>query len=81
MNVVGILHKSPSPDDQAVFVDLKTAWIIEGFGHGHQDVTMTTDDSVILKRSEKAVTANAKLTLYTEITEANSVQNLKFALK
>ncbi len=71
MRVVGVLDKSHSPDDLAVFVDLKTTWTIEGFGHGHQDVTTTEDTSVILKRSDTAVTANAKLALYTEITEAN----------
>lgn len=71
MQVVGVLHKSHSPDDLAVFVDLKTAWTIEGFGHGHQDVVTTEDTSIILERSETAVTANAKLALYTEITQAN----------
>jgi len=37
MHVVGILAKSHTSDDLAVFVDLKTTWIIEGLGHGHQD--------------------------------------------
>ncbi len=35
MNVVGILKEAHSADDQAVFVSLKTAWILEGLGHGH----------------------------------------------
>ena len=38
MKVVGILAASNSADDGAVFVDLKTQWVIEGFGHGHQDL-------------------------------------------
>ena len=71
MRVVGVLHASHTPDDRAVFVDLKTAWIIAGFGHGHEDVTTTNDTSVILKRSDTTVTANAKLTLFTEISDAN----------
>ena len=71
MKVVGILEKSHTSDDRAVFVDLKTAWIIEGLGHGHKDVTKTKDTTVILKRSESNVAANAKLKLYTEITEKN----------
>ena len=29
MNIVGVLKQSHTPDDRAVFVDLKTAWIIE----------------------------------------------------
>ena len=35
MHVSGVLAESGSPDDGAVFVDVKTAWVIEGIGHGH----------------------------------------------
>ncbi len=71
MNVVGVLNTSHTSDDLAVFVDLKTAWIIEGLGHGHQDLVKSQDTSVILDRTEKNVTANAKLQMYTEISELN----------
>jgi putative ABC transport system permease protein len=71
MKVVGVLGKSHTPDDLAVFVDVKTAWAIQGLMHGHQDVTATGDASVILNRTEKNVTANAKLFQYQEITEEN----------
>ena len=71
MTITGVLQQNHTPDDQAVFVDLKTAWIIEGLGHGHEDLNKTRDSSVILKRSEDSVTANAKLFQYTEITEEN----------
>ena len=36
LRITGILKKQQSPDDQAIFIDLKTAWIIEGLGHGHE---------------------------------------------
>ncbi len=71
MNVVGILAKSHTSDDLAVFVDLKTTWIIEGLGHGHQDLIKNPDSSLILDRGEKNVTANAKVRLYTEISDLN----------
>jgi len=71
MPVVGILAKSHTSDDFAVFVDLKTTWIIEGLGHGHQDLMKNPDSSLLLNRTEKDVTANAKLRLYTEISEIN----------
>jgi len=71
MKVVGILDKAYSSDDHAIFVDLKTAWVIEGLGHGHEDLTRTQDQTVILDRTERSVIANAKLMHYTEITEAN----------
>lgn len=39
LTIVGVLSSTGTPDDDAVFVDLKTAWAIEGHGHGHGDVT------------------------------------------
>jgi putative ABC transport system permease protein len=71
MKVAGVLKKSHTSDDLAVFVDLKTAWIIQGLMHGHKDVTKTTDTSVILKKTKKNVSASAKLFQFTEITEEN----------
>jgi putative ABC transport system permease protein len=71
MQVVGVLEPNHSADDLAVFVDIKTAWVIQGLGHGHEDVTRTRDSTVVLKRSEGNVAANAKLFHYTEITEEN----------
>ena len=71
MMITGVLADSDSADDRAVFVDVHTAWIIGGLGHGHSDVTRTTDESVILKREDRNVTANAKLMHYQEITEDN----------
>ena len=71
MKVVGVLKKSHSSDDLAVFVDLKTAWVIQGLGHGHQDVTQLKDPTLVYKRTESNVAATAKLYHYTEITENN----------
>jgi putative ABC transport system permease protein len=71
MNVVGVLETSYTSDDLAVFVDLKTAWVIQGLGHGHQDVTVLTDPTLVLKRSGANVAATAKLFHYTEVTEKN----------
>lgn len=71
MKVVGVLAPNHSADDLAVFVDIKTAWVIQGLGHGHEDVTRTRDSTVVLKRTEGNVAANAKLFHYTEITENN----------
>jgi putative ABC transport system permease protein len=71
MKITGVLGPSRSADDLAVFVDIKTTWVIEGLGHGHKDVNNTLDSSVILKRDKSNVTANAKLMEYTEITEEN----------
>ena len=71
MKITGVLASTHGADDLAVFVDIQTAWVIQGLGHGHKDVTRTTDSSVILKKEEANVTANAKLIQYAEITEDN----------
>ena len=71
MKVVGVLEKSHSSDDLAVFVDLKTAWVIQGLGHGHEDVTRLKDPTLIYKRTDSNVAATAKLFHHTEITGKN----------
>ena len=71
MKVAGILEKSHTSDDLAVFVDLKTTWVIQGLGHGHQDVTKLKDPTLVLKRTDSNVAATAKLYHFTEITKKN----------
>ena len=71
MHVAGILERSHSPDDRAVFADVKTTWVIAGLGHGHEDLRKTGDPSVILRRDANTIRANAKLLHYTEITPEN----------
>ena len=36
MPIVGILEETGTPDDNAVFVSIRTAWVIDGIGHGHE---------------------------------------------
>ncbi|MGH8655503.1 MAG: ABC transporter permease [Gammaproteobacteria bacterium] len=71
MTVAGVLVSSGTPDDEAIFVDLKTAWVIEGIGHGHQDLAASQDESLISSRTDRGITANAKLKQYMEIDPAN----------
>jgi putative ABC transport system permease protein len=71
MQVVGVLARAHSADDRAVFVDLKTAWVVQGLVHGHEDVTRGEDSSVIIDRTQDNVVASARLVEYTEITADN----------
>ena len=71
MRVAGVLAPSHGPDDDAVFVDLKTAWIIQGLGHGHQDLAKPGAASAVLARDGDRITANASVVQYNEITPAN----------
>jgi len=72
LTVTGVLAPSRSPDDLAVFVDLKTAWVIQGLGHGHQDLTKEKQDSdILLSRSDGKIVANKGVASYIEITPDN----------
>jgi putative ABC transport system permease protein len=71
MTVVGVLVPSYTPDDGAVFVDVKTAWIIQGLGHGHADLATPEADSAVLAREAGRITANASVVQYNEITPEN----------
>ncbi|MEA3413544.1 MAG: hypothetical protein U9R74_18730 [Pseudomonadota bacterium] len=71
MPVVGVLNRSHTPDDLAVFVDVKTAWVVQGLLHGHEYLTRSMDTSVVIDRTEANVIASARLVEYTEITEDN----------
>ncbi|MDG1895479.1 MAG: hypothetical protein P8J37_11255 [Fuerstiella sp.] len=70
MNVVGVLAPAHSPDDNVVFVDIKTAWIIDGIGHGHQSLNQA-DDGVLLEKTDTNVTASAAVLPFREITADN----------
>jgi len=72
MHVVGVLSAAGSPDDGAIFVDLKTAWVIAGLGHGHADLARPGASPAVLSRDGQRITANASLVQYTEITPANA---------
>jgi putative ABC transport system permease protein len=71
MKVAGVLEFSDSPDDDAVFVDVKTAWIVAGLGHGHQDLSKPEAAAGVLAREGGKITANASVVQYNEITADN----------
>lgn len=71
MAVVGVLGYSDGPDDDAVFVDFRTTWIIEGIGHGHQDLARPEAVGDVLRRDEDNIVANAGVVQYNEITADN----------
>lgn len=71
MKVVGVLRPSDSPDDRAVFVDIKTAWVIEGLGHGHQDLSRPEAAERVLGKKGGAIVANDSVVKYNEITKEN----------
>ncbi len=71
MTIAGVLRSAGTADDDAVFVDVKTSWIIQGLGHGHTDLAEPEAGAALLSRRDNVVTANASLTQYAEITPEN----------
>lgn len=66
MPIVGVLAQTNSPDDQAIFVDIKTAWVIQGIGHGHEDVVTAAEVA-----AGTAALSNAAVVQYQRITDDN----------
>jgi putative ABC transport system permease protein len=71
MRVVGVLEAAGTPDDDAVFVDIRTAWIIDGIGHGHEDLRQPEASAAVLTRDGENIVANASVVQFREITKAN----------
>jgi len=71
MTVVGVLEPSFTADDAAVFVDVKTAWVIQGLVHGHQDLAAPEAAAGVLKRDGDTIVGNASVVQYNEITPDN----------
>jgi putative ABC transport system permease protein len=71
MRVTGVLAPAGTPDDDAIFVDLPTAWVIEGLAHGHQNLAKPEAASQVLRKEGDVVIGNASVVEYTEITDEN----------
>lgn len=67
MRVAGVFAPTHGPDDLGVFVDIKTTWVLEGLGHGHNKLR----DKEILQSKDGELTANASVQTFQEITSKN----------
>lgn len=67
MRITGILRISGTADDEAVFCDVQTTWIIQGIGHGHNlkaPLLVDSDDHV--HEANRGALAQ-----YNEVTDEN----------
>jgi len=71
MTVVGVLAETGAADDRAVFASLETAWILEGFAHGHEDVR-TMGDQDVQARTDDVVAVAPSAFQYAEVTDENA---------
>jgi putative ABC transport system permease protein len=75
LRVVGVLAPTGTPDDEAVFVDVKTTWVMEGLLHGHDAVTRSDASGVaardVVGGTEENLEASLALFVFAEITPEN----------
>ena len=64
LNIVGVFAPTGTADDEAVFVDIKTSWVIAGIGHGHDGVLAAGATS-------GDIVASASLVEFNRITQEN----------
>ncbi|MEO8494854.1 MAG: ABC transporter permease [Planctomycetota bacterium] len=64
MRVVGILQRTGTADDDVIFADLKTTWIIQGIGHGHADASNDNGE-------HQHQASRANLAQHAEVTDDN----------
>jgi len=70
MRVTGVLRAAGTPDDRAVFCDVKTAWVIEGIAHGHEEAARQ-DAAAVLEVKDGTVALNASIREFQEVTPEN----------
>ena len=72
LTIVGVLAETGTPDDDAVFVDLKTAWLLEGISHGHQDASAITDPEKVIGRSDERVALSGAVVEHQRVDGGNA---------
>lgn len=70
MRVVGVLGRRGTPDDDAVFTDISTAWVMEGLAHGHADPVKAVPEGLLLERKPGQVVVSEELVEYNQFTPA-----------
>lgn len=71
MRVTGILARAGTPDDDAIFTDIRTAWMLEGAMHGHAGAS-DVDQRMVYGEVEGNVVLNSALREINEITPENA---------
>ena len=70
MHVVGVLEPTGTPDDRAVFVDVNTAWVIEGLAHGHAELSLPAERQSVV-RQDGTIVSHPAVVQYNEVTPEN----------
>jgi len=70
LRITGILAETGTEDDDMIFSDLKSGWIMAGFFHGHGTPLELGKDFILSETNDCAVMKKNVIT-YTEITDDN----------
>lgn len=71
LRVVGVLRPTSSVDDNAVFVDLETAWLLEGIAHGHQDAGAIDRPDLLIGKTDTHVALSGAVVTEQDVTSAD----------
>ncbi len=70
LQVTGILERTGTEDDDMIFSDLRSSWIMSGHFHGH-GTPLELGEDYILAAEENIATMRQNVITYTEVTEDN----------
>lgn len=68
MPVVGVLEAGDGPDDGAVFVDLETAWLLEGAAHAHAPAEEVEREDLVIGRAGRHTALSGAMAPAQKIT-------------
>lgn len=70
MHIVGVLEPTGKADDGVVFVDITTAWLLDGIVHGHEDATRVArqDPAKVIGRTGSDTAISGALIEYQEVS-------------
>lgn len=74
LRIVGVLERTGTPDDDAVFVDIATAWLMAGIVHGHDPAEQVRDSRMILQRDGSHTSLSGAIIEYNEVTPETAGQ-------
>jgi putative ABC transport system permease protein len=72
LRVVGVFAARGTPDDRAVFVDVKTCWVLDGLGHGHAEPGELPPGQVVGREKDGAAVLGPAVVEAQEITPENA---------
>ncbi|MFI4897392.1 MAG: ABC transporter permease [Phycisphaerales bacterium JB059] len=71
LRVSGVLAPSGSVDDDAIFVDLETAWLLEGIAHGHQEATTIDRPDLLIGKTDEHVALSGAVVTEQDVADAD----------